>query len=83
MLAFTAEFSVSGGSKQDFRSAHRASKVTSILEEGMPATDLSTESDISEIGILVAVLKFAPKARVLAHYLNFYFFAATYAEARD
>ena len=59
-----------GGSKQDCRSAHRASKVTSILEEGMPATDLSAQSDISEIGILVAVSKFAPKARQLLLFLR-------------
>ena len=65
LLALTADVSVFGGSKQDCRSAHRASKVTSILEEGLPATDLSAQSDISEIGILVAVLKFAPKARDL------------------
>ena len=49
----------------------------------MPATDLSAQSDISEIGILVAVLKFAPKARDLTHLLvDFYFFEATYAPSR-
>ena len=37
----------------------------------MPATDLSAQSDISEIGILVGVLKFDPKARDLTQLLLF------------